>query len=209
MAKPYAIQVKEALRAELGSKVKFWKGYATRKPLGYGWRTRNGKPVALILHHTGGAATQSQNPANPGNKTGANNGQVKFVSNHPSYGVPCSQFCLDRDGTLYAYTAFPTYHAGTGTFAGKNPWKSLGVPRNAANSYCMGVEIVSKGLTDDLTDAQWKTLAGLMRALSKVNGWKSTDVARRPRHKDWAGPRKVDLRATNNRVTAMLNRHRG
>lgn len=196
-------QLEAALRKELGPKVKFWRGWKTRKPIG-DWRGPGRKPVALVLHHTGGAATASTRPDHAGNKTGANNGQVRFVSNHPTYGMPCSQFCLDRDGTVYVFTPYPVYHAGTGSFAGKVPWSRLAVPKDSGNTFMLGVEIVSKGATDDLTEAQWKSLAALARACATAAGWDSVGTLHLPRHKDYAGPRKVDLRASNVRIRAKL-----
>lgn len=201
----YADDLQKALKEELGPKVKFWSG----------WRNRGkgpfpkGRPVAMVLHHTAGAATTSKDRNHPGNQTGANNGVVRYVSNHPAYGVPCSNFCLDRDGTVYVMCANWTYHAGEGSFRGTQ-WEPLGVPDDSGNSWMLGVEIVSKGTShkDDFTVAQWKSLAALARAVSRASGWKGdTSTLRLPRHKDWAGRRKVDIKATNAQVQEHLRRY--
>jgi hypothetical protein len=200
----YADKLQAALKRELGPKVKFWKGWRTRGKGDFG----RGKPVAMILHHTAGAATSSTNPRNPGNRTGANNGVVRFVANHPDFGVPCSNFCLDRDGTVYVMCAEWTYHAGKGDFTGTR-WASLGVSKNGGNTAMLGVEIVSKGQVDDLTEAQWKSLAALARAVSKASGWKGdTSTLRLPRHRDYAPTRKPDIKASNAKVQQKLRQYK-
>ena len=197
-------KVASALRAELGKDVSFWAGWRTR---GKG-EFAKGRPVGLLLHHTGGAATSSTNPKAPGNQPGANNGVVRFVSNHPDFGVPCSQVCLDRDGHAYVMCTEWTYHAGLGNFPGSKTWDPLKIPANMGNSYLLGVEMVSKGQIDDITGAQWHTLGGLLRGYGNVYRWPDPlAVIRRPRHRDYAGPRKVDLKASNAEVTRMLKQY--
>jgi hypothetical protein len=197
----YADDLERALKRELGPKVKFWKGWR-----GKGKGPFRRRPVALILHHTAGAATESTLARAPGNQTGANNGVVKYVANHPAFDVPCSNFCLDRDGTVYVMCANWTYHAGVGSFRGTR-WASLGVPDNSANSVCLGVEIVSKGLKDDLTEAQWASLAALARACASASRWKGdTSTLRLPRHRDWTR-RKVDVKASNVKVQQKIKQY--
>jgi hypothetical protein len=157
---------------------------------GTDWRGK-GKPAALLLHHTAGAATDSTNPNHPGNQRGANAGQVAFIQNH--YRVPAANFTLDRDGTVYIHNAYPIWHAGLGTFRGKRPWSALGIPDNLGNNYMLGVEIVSKGLKQDFTEAQKDSLVHLLRACRDASGWESIGTLRRPRHKDWTS-RKVDIK---------------
>ncbi len=198
----YADKLAVALKRELGGKVKFWTGWRTRGKGDFG----RGRPVGMILHHTAGAATSSMNPRHPGNRTGANNGVVRYVANHPDFGVPCSNFCLDRDGTVYVMCAEWTYHAGLGSFRGTR-WAPLGVPDGSANSYMLGVEIVSKGLSDDLTEAQWKSLAALARACADASGWPDTSTLRLPRHRDWAPKRKVDIKASNAKVQQKIRQY--
>lgn len=202
----YHDELKAALQHRLGSKVRFYNGWTTKHR--GDWRGAGHKPVGLVLHHTGGAATDSTDPAHRGNQQGANNGQVRFVSHHPSYGVPCSQFCLDRDGTVYVLTAYPTLHSGAGSFRGKAPWNQLKVPDDQAHYFLAGVEIVSKGVKKDYTAAQQKSLALLIQALSDgVADWHPLWEKNRPRHKDWAGARKVDIKYSNAEVKAWIEQH--
>ena len=49
------------------------------------WRGKNGNPVALMLHHTAGASTESVDSSHKGNKCSADEGQKKFVHRHPSF----------------------------------------------------------------------------------------------------------------------------
>jgi hypothetical protein len=65
----------------------------------------DGKPVALLLHHTASCATQSKSAKAPGNQKGANNGTINYIQNH--YDVPAANFTLDRDGTVYVHAANP------------------------------------------------------------------------------------------------------
>jgi hypothetical protein len=161
---------------------------------GTDWRGPTRRPLALLLHHTAGAVTDSTNPKHPGNQRGANKGQVDFVQSH--YRVPAANFTLDRDGTLYVHNAYPIWHAGLGSFKGKRPWSALGIPDNLGNNYMLGVEIVSKGRKPDFTQAQKDGVAQLLRACADACGWEpptgAKSLLRRPRHKDWTG-RKPDI----------------
>ena len=157
------------------------------------WLGEKKRPVALMLHHTAGAATDSTNPANKGNLKGANAGIVNYVQNH--FPVPAANFTLDRDGTVYVHAANPVWHAGKGSFTGKKPWDILGIPRDQGNRYMLGVEIVSKGLKKDFTKAQIEALKGLQEACGAAADWpelKRRSKIRRPRHKDWTA-RKIDI----------------
>ena len=73
----------------------------------------------------------------------------------------------------------------------------------------MGIEIVSKGLKDDLTEAQWKTLAILGKTLSDLYKWGDTSTLRFPRHKDYAPDRKVDIKASNKKVQKKFEEYAG
>lgn len=202
----FADDLEAALKDELGDRVKFWNGWRGKGKAPFA----KGRPVAMVLHHTAGAATESTNPKHKGNQTGANNGVVRYVSNHPEFDVPCSNFCLDRDGTVYVMCSNWTYHAGKGSFRGKEPWDDLGVPSDSGNTFMLGVEIVSKGRVDDFTAAQWESLADLAVAVSRAARWKrDTSTRRLPRHKDYAGNRKVDIRASNNKVQQKIRHYRG
>jgi hypothetical protein len=172
------------------------------------WRGKGGNPVALLLHHTAGASTESKDPNHKGNQCSADNGQVKFVHRHPEFNSPASQFTLRRCGKLAINAYKPCYHAGKGDFKGTQ-WSGLGIPKDSANTYLMGIEIVSKGLKDDLTDNQWKTLAKLAETLRKLYGWKDLSTYYFPRHKDYAPTRKVDIKASNKKVQEMFNKFGG
>jgi hypothetical protein len=160
--------------------------------------------VALILHHTAGAAGSSSDPDAASNQHGANDGQVKFVNRHPSYGMPCSQFTLDRDGCIYVNAALPCYHAGKGSFSGTE-WSGLGVPKDQANDYCMGVEVISKGTSKDWTPAMKDSLARLALACAEAAKWPNTKTKYLPRHKDWAPDRKVDIVYSNSTVQGWID----
>jgi len=172
------------------------------------WKGKNGNPVALMLHHTAGASTDSTDPKHKGNQCSADDGQVKFVHRHPEFKSPASQYTLRRCGKLAINAYKPCYHAGKGDFSGTE-WKGLGIPKDSANSYLMGIEIVSKGLKDDLTENQWRTLATLATTLSDLYGWGDTSTFRFPRHKDYAPDRKVDIKASNKKVQNKFQEYAG
>ena len=179
-----------ALRQRLGDKVVFIDDWdkVRRKP----W-PRKGVPVALMVHHTAGAATSSRDPNHPGNRKGANAGIVNFVQNH--YRVPAANFTLDRDGTVYVHSAWPVWHAGRGSFTGVKPYDRLGINDNLGNDYMLGVEVVSKGFKRDFTKAQKVSLGKLANACKDAAGWKGF-YRRLPNHKTWAPNRKIDSRYT-------------
>ena len=54
------------------------------------WKGAKGNPVALMLHHTAGASTDSTDPKHKGNQCSADDGQVKFVHRHPEFKSPAS-----------------------------------------------------------------------------------------------------------------------
>ena len=198
----YSDELRAALRKHLGAdKVVFMKGWTTNYT--GAWKSRN-RPVALFLHHTAAAATESTDPKAKGNQKGANNGVINYIQNH--FKVPAANFTLDRDGTVYVHAAYPIWHAGEGSFKGKSPWDTLGIPNNDANRYCLGVEIMSKGKKKDFTRAQKKSLKALIEACADCahpNTWKPLWLKNRPRHKDWT-TRKVDILYTNEEVKKWL-----
>ena len=185
-------RLKKTLRENIpGGKVKYFRGW--KKNYTGPWLGANKLPVALMLHHTAGATTESTSPKAAGNQTGANSGIVNFVQNH--YRVPAANFTLDRDGTVYVHAANPIWHAGVGSFKGKKPWDIFGCKDNQGNRYMMGVEIVSRGKKKDFTKAQKEALKGLQEAVGEAALWpvqKRRAKVRRPRHKDWT-QRKIDI----------------
>lgn len=184
----YPQDLKAALITWLGKdNVHFMPGW-DKKARGIGWAKR--LPVALLCHHTAGAATDSTNPNHKGNQHGANDGQIRFVQSH--YKVPAANFTLDRDGCLYVHSAYPVWHAGKGSFAGVKPYDSLGIPKDMGNDYMLGVEVVSKGIKKDFTSAQKWALGRLANACQDASKWKGFKK-RLPNHRTWTS-RKVDTR---------------
>ena len=196
-------RLKTALEYELPDRVEYLKGW--RKIRRLRWQGPRHRPVALMLHHTAGAATESTNPKAAGNQKGANAGIVNFIQNH--YRVPAANFTLDRDGTVYVHSAYPIWHAGAGTFSGKKPWgKWLGVKPGRGNDYMMGVEIVSRGRRKDFTSAQIQSLERLQEAVGRAAGWpknKRRAKVRRPRHSDWTR-RKIDILYTHKEIDRWM-----
>lgn len=182
--------LESSLEKRLPGKVVYMKGW--RKVRRGPW-SRKGVPIALMAHHTAGAATSSRNPRNRGNQKGANDGIINFVQNH--YRVPAANFTLDRDGTVYVHSAFPVWHAGKGSFNDVKRFNRLRIPRNRGNDYMLGVEIVSKGRRRDFTKAQKESFGKLANACRDATGWKGFWM-RLPNHKTWAPRRKVDTRYT-------------
>ena len=199
----FADDLKAALDARLPGQVHYMDGWK-KEWYRSSWAGKGGRPLALILHHTAGAATSSTNPDNPGNQHGANDGQVKYVNRHPSYGMPCSAFTLDRDGCVYVNAALPCYHAGEGSFRGTQ-WGQHGIPDDSANSYVMGVECIDKGQDTTFTTAMKKSLAALALALADACNWANTETLYLPRHKDWAPDRKVDIKYSNDAVQGWMD----
>lgn len=196
----FSNHLKKSLDSRLKNRVKYMRDW-TRVRTG-GWKGSGALPVGMVLHHTAGAATDSTDPKHRGNQTGANSGVVNFVQN--KYQVPASNFTLDRDGTVYVHSAFPVWHAGVGTFVGRPPWSSFGIPRDDANRWMLGVEIISKGRKKDFTQAQINSLVQLIRACQDAAGWNHTGTKYLPRHRDWAPGRKVDILYTNAEVQRWL-----
>lgn len=196
----YADRLQNELKKELPGKVVYFKDWRNVRRVP--WRGPKKRPAALMLHHTAAAATESTDPRAKGNQKGANNGVINYIQTH--YKVPAANFTLDRDGTLYVHSAYPVWHAGIGSFRGKEPWNRLGIPDGAANDYLLGVEIMSKGLKRDFTAAQKATLNGLIRASARASDtWLPTWLVGRPQHKDWT-ERKIDTRYTNEEIKRWI-----
>jgi hypothetical protein len=123
-------------------------------------------PSYVLLHHTGG--TNSLN-------------WILYGGDYQP--IRLANFLVDRDGTLHVCAARKTYHAGKGTWPG--------VPTDEMNDYSVGIEIESKGETQDLTDAQILTVAQF------CDGWMqefSIDLDQVLNHKDWSSTGKPDTR---------------
>ena len=196
----YADRLQKELKKELPGKVVYFNEW--RKIRRVRWKAAKSRPAALMLHHTAAAATESTDPRAKGNQKGANNGVINFIQTH--YQVPAANFTLDRDGTVYVHSAYPVWHAGVGSFRGKEPWSRLGIPDNAANDYLLGVEIMSKGKKKDFTAAQKASLAALIKACAQASDtWLPLWLLGRPRHKDWT-ERKIDILYTNEEVKRWI-----
>ena len=196
----YAADLRSALLDNLGSSwLEFMPGWTTS----YHGQWVGGKPKAIVLHHSAAAATASTNPKAPGNQHGANMNVINYIQNHP-LGCPAANFSLDRDGTVYVHAALQIYHAGEGSFRGKAPWNTLGIPDDSANHYTLGVEIIDKGLSKtSITEAQKDSLVHLMRACRDASGWANIGLIRRPQHRNWTN-RKVDLKVSNDEVAEWI-----
>ena len=189
-------------------KLKWWKGWDKNDWNGRkGWNSKTGNPLALLLHHNGGASTDSSKAEDNKDCKKDENG-AKFVNRHPDFDSPASQFFLRRCGQLDINGYTQCYHAGKGDFKGTE-WEGHKIPKDSGNSYMMGIEIASKGLKDDLTEAQWETLAKLAVALKDLYGWKDTSTYYFPRHKDWAPGRKSDIKASNSKVQKKFTEYAG
>ena len=197
----YAARLEKALKKELPGKVSFFRDW--RKVRTSRWKGAKARPVGLMIHHTAAAATDSTDVRAKGNQKGANNGVINYIQSHQR--VPAANFTLDRDGTVYVHSAYPVWHAGVGSFKGKKPWASLGIPDDMANSYVLGVEVMSKGVKKDFTAAQKASLGALIRACAAATAfeWKPLWLVNRPQHKDWTD-RKVDTRYTNDEIKAWI-----
>jgi len=202
-----AEQFKKALDAS-GLDIEWMSGWKNTWHGMQAWRGPKGNPVALMLHHTAGASTESVDPSHKGNQCSADEGQKKFVHRHPSYNSPASAFTLLRCGKLATNAYKPCYHAGKGDFS-DTEWAGHKIPKDSANSWLLGIEIVSMGKTDDLTENQWRTLAILGKTLADLYGWKDTSTFYFPRHKDYAPTRKVDIKASNKKVQKKFEEYAG
>lgn len=187
----YHDDLKRSLIAWLGKdKVVFMPGW-DKKQRGIDWPSNRNRPVALVCHHTAGAATSSTNPDHPGNQRGANKGQITYVAEH--FSAPASNFTLDRDGTVYVNSAYPCWHCGEGSFRGVKPFNTLGVPDDRGHDFMLGVEVVDRGSGKTFTSAVKWSLGRLANACQDASGWIGVKK-RLPNHRTWAPDRKPDTR---------------
>jgi len=196
----FAVNLRAALLDQLG---KDWVIFEPRWDVQRrcAWQGKGALPVAMVIHHTAAAATDSTNPKNPGNQRNANAGVIEYIQH--KFEVPAANCTLDRDGRVYVHSAYPVWHAGLGSFTGKKPWNTLGVPDNRGNDYMAGVEVMSKGLKRDWTVHQQDSLVFLLRSWRDAAGWGNIGELRRPRHRDWT-TRKVDPVYTNAEIGSMI-----
>lgn len=202
VAKGFAARLEAALDKRLPGKVYYFNKW-DQKQRGIGWR-RKKNPVALMAHHTAGAATSSTRAFHPGNQRGANRGVINYVQHH--YTVPAANFTLDRDGTVYVHCAFPVWHAGRGSFKGVKRFARLNIPDDQANDFLAGVEVVSKGQRRDWTRAQKESWGALANAVKEAAGWKGFYM-RLPNHRTWAPRRKVDSRYSLRALRAWASKY--
>jgi hypothetical protein len=196
--------LKAALIKRLGKGNVTFYGTWDDKTRGIGWADKTRLPVALLCHHTAGAATDSTNPDNPGNSKKADQSQATYVQTH--YKVPAANFTLGRSGHLWVHSAYPVWHAGRGSFKGVAPYNTLGIPDDQGNDWMLGVECVSKGLKKDFTAAEKHALGELANACRDAAGWKGF-TKRLPRHRDWTS-RKIDVLYTNDTLIAWAEKAR-
>ena len=186
--------------------LKWWKDWDKTNWNGRsGWSGKNGNPQGLLLHHNGGAATESTAAKDNKDCSKDENG-AKYVWRHPEFNSPASQFFLRRCGQLDIMAYTQCYHAGNGSLA-NTEWSGHNIPKDSANGYLMGVEIASKGKKNDFTEAQWQTLTKLAMTLKELYGWKDLSTYYFPRHKDWAGSRKNDIQASNKFVQGKFDEY--
>lgn len=136
-----------------------------------GWRTRSARttaftPRAVIAHHTAGSAT-------------GNAPSLNYIKNNT-----LSQFVLGRDGTVYLVSGNRANHAGTG-----GPLR--GIPKDAGNRYCWGIEAENTGRGEPWPAAQLAAYYKLAAALCALHNVGHESVFG---HKEWAPSRKVDPR---------------
>ena len=188
------------------AKIKWWKDWDKNDWNGRkGWSTKSGDPQGLLLHHNGGAATESTKPEDNSDCSKDDNG-AKFVNRHPDFdSLPLNSF-LRRCGKLDVNAYTQCYHAGKGDFTGTD-WADHKIPKDSGNGYLLGIEIASKGKKNDFTEAQWQTLTKLAMTLKELYGWKDLSTYYFPRHKDWAGSRKNDIQASNKFVQGKFEEY--
>lgn len=198
----FEFRLRRALNKRLPGKVVYMKDW--RKNYTGKWFGPGHLPVALLLHHTAGAATESTDPKAKGNQKGANDGVINYIEHH--FRVPASNFTLDRDGTVYVHAANPVWHAGKGSFKNKKPWDLYGIGDNMGNRFMLGVEVVSRGKKKDFTRAQKESLKQLLDACGAAAKWpepKRLAMVRRPRHKDWTN-RKIDILYSHDEIDRWM-----
>lgn len=122
-------------------------------------------PAFVILHHTGGTDSLRS---------------LELEADRPP--VPGANFLVDTDGQVHVISGFLTHHAGKG--------KAIpGAEEDAMNDVSFGIEVESRGLVKDFTDAQIDSVVALSRALLDEMG---TGVDHLLNHRTWSSTGKPD-----------------
>lgn len=148
-----------------------------------GWQTRgrpyNFYPKAIIAHHDASSISSG------------NQGALNLVINgRPGLSGPLSQFVLCRDGKVVVVAAGYANHAGIGG-------PRAGVPQNAGNTYCLGIEACNNGVGEKWPAVQLNAYYRLCAALMSWLGL--VDVNCVFGHKEWTS-RKIDPYGLNMNV---------
>jgi hypothetical protein len=133
-------------------------------------------PTGVLLHHTAGAATGDA-PSLDYLRRG--------TADLPA---PIVQILIARSGMVHLITEGRANHAGTGS-----ELTGQGIPTDQGNQYLWGIEVESTGQAPDWPAVQWDAAHGTARVLLDTMAATPDRVWR---HKDYAGPRKVDTRYT-------------
>jgi len=134
-----------------------------------GWKSRGhgsmGDVRGVLCHHTGGGGSNDWSVVQ--------NGRAGLAG-------PLAHLTLERNGTFRVIAAGQCWHAGTGG-------PLMGAPRNAGNTYLIGIEGVSNGTTwtAEQRAAYPKGVAAILRHLR-------LGADRCAGHKEWAPGRKPD-----------------
>lgn len=140
-----------------------------------GWQTRGSSsfdPRGIIVHHTAGSAS-------------GNAPSLGIVRNgRPGIPGPLSQFVLGRDGRVYLVGSGRANHAGVGGAV-------AGIPRNAGNSQCWGIEAENTGVGEAW---RFEQLQAYYRLCAALCDYSDIPVSRIIAHREWATPtgRKAD-----------------
>ncbi len=146
-----------------------------------GWQERSASgsfnPRGIIVHHTAGGPS--------GNAPSL--GIVR--DGRPGIPGPLSQFVLGRDGRVYLVSGGKANHAGVGGEHG-------GIPRNAGNAQCWGIEAENTGRGE-----LWGTdqLLAYYRLCAALCDYSDIPTSRIIAHREWATPtgRKADPAGIN------------
>jgi len=181
-AKGGPVEMKKALDKWAGPKLKYHGGWSSAGSWGEPY------PAGIMMHHTSAPATDAQVDAM---KNGW--GGIKG---------PIVQSVISRDGTGHiigygnrnvgAGPGTTKYMGGEATRQG--PQKDLRLMKGildaagGANPALFQMEVISEGLKQDFTSAQFDTVAKISSGLREWMGW-PTFSGRIINHKDWAGYR--------------------